>query len=222
MKEAITGRLTFLTIILLVFLSAGYYSQPLNRKDISLNCNNNPLRSVLDDIRIQTGINFIYHDNLVDNKKVTCKFEKSDVKDAVKRVLSGFNISYKKFGEKAFVLFKEKKPVKTSYKAIVVDQNTSVSKKVVSFIKPEIISGNKPVYPAQAVKHNIEGRVQLKFLISKYGDVNKVIVEKTSGSQILDSAAIDYIDNLKFSPALENGVSRSVWMSIVLRYLVVD
>ena len=221
MKTAITARLILFAFVFWIFLPAGYYSQSLSRKDISLSCSNRPLRSVLDDIRIQSGINFIYDDNLVDDKKVTCQIENSDVRSAVKKVLSGLYISYKKFGEKVFVLYKEKKPVKTSYQAIVVDQNTSVSNKVVSFIKPEIISGNHPVYPAEAAKHNIEGRVRLKFLISNEGNVNKVVITETSGSQILDSAAIDYINNLKFSPAIENGVSRNIWMSIVLRYLVV-
>ena len=222
MKVIINIRLTFLILIFSIVLSGNYLSQSFSRKNLSLICNNEPLRSVLDEIRIQAGVNFIYQDDLIDNKIITCRISNSQVNNAVRSVLSGLNISFKKFGKKAYVLFKEKKPVKTSYKAIVVDQNTSVSNREVSFIKPEIISGDNPVYPAEAVKNNIEGRVQLKFLVSKEGDVNKVVIEKTSGSEILDSAAIDYINKLKFIPAKENGLPRNIWMSMVLRYLVID
>ncbi len=222
MKVIIAARLTFLIYIFSIVLSGNYLSQSFSGKNISLICNGEPLRSVLDEIRVQSGVNFIYQDNLIDNKNISCRIVNSQVKDAIRVVLSGLNISFKKFGEKAFVLFKEKKPIKASYKAIVVDQKASVSQKVTSFVKPEILSGDNPVYPAQAVKNNVEGRVKFRFLININGDVNRVIIEKTSGSKILDSAATDYIKRLKFSPAKENGLPRSIWMSMALRYLVID
>ena len=220
MRIIFSARLTFL--IFSVVLCSNILSQSISGRNISLICNNEPLRTVLDEIRIQAGVNFIYQDDLIDNKNITCRIKNDFVKDAVKRILSGSNISYKIFGEKVFVLFKEKKPVKISYKAIVVDQDASVSNPVVSFTKPEIIYGDKPVYPAEAVKNNIEGKVKVRFLISKEGNVDRTIIEITSGSEILDSAAIDYINKLKFTPAKENGLTRTIWMSMVLRYLVVD
>jgi TonB family protein len=223
MKEAVINtRLVFLIFIFFLAQSGSFLSQSFNSENISLICDEQPLRSVLEDIRIKAGINFIFQDNLIDGKKVTCRIKDNRVKDAVKKVLSGLNISCKQFGKKAFVLFKEKKPAKTTYKAIVVDQNTSVKNTIVSFVKPEIISGDNPVYPAEAAKNNIEGKVKVRFLISSGGEVHRVIVEKTSGSEILDSAAIDYINKLKFIPAKENGMARSIWMSMVLKYLVVD
>lgn len=220
MRIIFIAGLTF--FIFSVVLCSNILSQSISERNISLICNNEPLRTVLDEIRIQAGVNFIYQDDLIDNKNITCRIKNDFVKDAVRRILSGSNISYKIFGEKVFVLFKEKKPVKISYKAIVVDQDASVSNPVVSFTKPEIIYGDKPVYPAEAVKNNIEGKVKVRFLISKEGNVDRTIIEITSGSEILDSAAIDYINKLKFTPAKENGLTRTIWMSMVLRYLVVD
>ncbi len=107
-----TVRLVLLTFIFFAVQASSYLSQSFNEKNISLNCNEQSLRSVLEDIRIQAGVNFIYQDNLVDNKKVTCRINNYQVKDAVKKVLSGLNISYKKFGEKAFVLFKRNQTYK--------------------------------------------------------------------------------------------------------------
>jgi TonB family protein len=214
-------RLSFLALILFTAQTKSYFGQSYNDENISLACNEESLRSVLETIRTSSGINFIYQDNLVDNKNVTCKINNRPINDAVKTVLSGLNISFKSYGEKAFVLFKEKKPQKITYKAIVVDQNTDSIKVVASKI-PELISGITPVYPYEASKNNIEGKVKLRFLINTNGDVDKVTIESTSGSEILDSAAIDYINRLKFMPAEENGIRRRVWMSMVLKYLVVD
>ncbi|MEJ2617059.1 MAG: STN domain-containing protein, partial [Ignavibacteriaceae bacterium] len=104
----VIARLTLLILIFSVVLCNNIFSQSIGERNISLICNNEPLRTVLDEIRIQTGVNFIYQDDLIDNKNITCRIKNGHVKDAVRKVLSGSNISFKKFGEKVFVLFKEK------------------------------------------------------------------------------------------------------------------
>ncbi len=213
-----------------LFLSIVFFlAQPGNcrnrnideNKKISLNCQELPLRSVLEDIRIKTGVNFIFQDNLIDNVIVSCQIENSQVKDAVKKILAGSDISFKEFGEKSFVLFKEKKIIKkTSYKAIIVNENSS-NIDTVSFVKPQMISKISPIYPEEAAKNNIEGKVKVRFLVDKEGGVYKILIQQSSGSEILDSAALNYINKLKFIPAKINGNPRSIWMSIVLKYLVV-
>lgn len=191
-------------------------------KNVSLECQDQPLRSVLENIRIKTGVNFIFQDNLIDNVKVSCRIENNTVKNALKKILTGLEISYKEFGEKSFVLFKEKKvEKKTSYKAIILNENTPEIDTVVTFEKPQMISNLSPVYPEEAAKNNIEGIVRLKFLVNKEGEVNKILIQQSSGSKILDSAATDYINKLEFIPAKSNGVARSVWMSMVLKYIVI-
>lgn len=191
-------------------------------KTVSLNCQEQPLRSVLEDIRIKTGVNFIFEDNLIDNVKISCQIKNSPVNDALKKVLSRSDISFKEFGEKSFVLFKEKKVIKkTSYKAIIVNENSSKTDTVKSFVSPQMISKISPIYPEEAAKKNIEGKVKLKFLVDKKGEVNKILIQQSSGSEILDSAAIDYIDKLKFIPAKTNGVPGNIWMSMVLKYVVI-
>ncbi len=198
---------------------------PEERK-VFLNCQEQSLRSVIDDIRIQTGLNFIYQDDLVNNIKITCIIKGIPVENALKKILEGLNISYKRFGESfqnrsTFVLFSEKKPFKTSYKAIIVNQKTADADTVISFENPKLISKSTPIYPVEAAKNNIEGKVKLKFLINKEGVIYRIIIQESSGSEILDSAATDYINNLKFTPAKTNGIPRSVWMSMVLKYIVV-
>jgi TonB family protein len=219
-----------MNILTCIFLSIVFFlAQPGNcrnriideDKKVSLNCRELPLRSVLEDIRIKTGVYFIFQDKLIDNVTVSCQIKNSRLSDALKKVLSGSDISYKEFGEKSFVLFSEKKIVKkTNYKAIIVNEN-SPDADTISFVNPQMISKISPVYPEEAAKNNIEGKVKLRFLVDKKGEVNKILIQQSSGSEILDSAAIDYINKLEFIPAKTNGVPRNIWMTMVLKYLVV-
>ncbi len=218
----------WILLISVIFLLSPYNQSKTvpEEKKVFLNCREQSLRSVIDDIRIQTGVNFIYQDDLVNNIKITCIIKGIPIEDVLKKILEGLNISYKKFGDSfqngsTFVLFNERKPLKTSYKAIIINQKTADADTVISFENPKLISKNTPIYPVEAAKNNIEGKVKLKFLINKEGIIYKIIIQESSGSEILDSAAADYINNLKFIPAKTNGIPRSVWMSIVLRYMVV-
>ena len=211
----------FLSVIFFVGQPGSCQTRSIDKSVIvSLDCHDQSLRSVLESVRVKTGVNFIFKDNLIDDIKITSTINNSTVKNAINKILTGLDISYKEFGKNSFVLFKEKKIKKTSYKAIIVNQNTSDADTVVSFVNPQMISEITPVYPIEASKNNIEGKVKVKFLINREGEVNKVLIQQSSGSDILDSAALDYINRLKFIPAKTNGIPRSVWMSIVLKYLV--
>ena len=85
--------------------------------------------------------------------------------------------------------------------------------------RPVLISDISPVYPLEALKDRIEGKVVVKFFINKDGKVSEISVESTSGSKILDSAAINYVQMLKFIPAQTNGKPHNVWMIMSFQYL---
>ena len=63
---------------------------------------------------------------------------------------------------------------------------------------------SRSVYPPEAVRRGIEGRVYLRFKVLKTGLVGKVLVEK-SAHPLLTQAAIDAIRGLTFTPAVRNG-----------------
>ncbi len=80
---------------------------------------------------------------------------------------------------------------------------------------PKMIEGAKPVYPDEAKKNNITGKVFVKVLIDKEGVPKKAMVIK-SESQLFNQSAVDAAMKSKFSPAMDKGNPIAVW--IVLPY----
>jgi len=62
-----------------------------------------------------------------------------------------------------------------------------------------------PKYPPQAVRQRITGEVMLKVLVGPDGSPQEITVEKSSGSRLLDKAAIDAVKNWMFNPGQKNG-----------------
>jgi TonB family protein len=221
-------RFPFLKLIVIILLQACFtgqaYSQVKDEKLISLNCDNKPLRSVLDEIRIQGSINIIYSDDLVKNININCRIKETSAENALKDVISDYEISFRKFGSRdgmnSYVLYREKKKLKKRYQALIINQKTSGFDTSSFFTAPIMITNLKIRYPDEAAKNNIEGNVYIKFLIDRNGEVSRTNIEKSSGSNILDSATAVYARNLKFIPAQNNGQTRSIWMTMVFKYLI--
>jgi periplasmic protein TonB len=73
-----------------------------------------------------------------------------------------------------------------------------------------------PEYPAEARKQHAEGRVVLKVVISKEGDVTKLIV--ISGNPVLVPAALDAVKQWKYRPYLLNGQPVEVETQATVRF----
>ena len=199
-----------------ILFSLQTFAQLLDER-INLDCNKQPLRSVLDEIKVKSGINFVYSDDMIKGVNITCRVENSSPENAVKKILYAHNLSYRKFGSNYFVLLKEKKATREDFKPVVLKEDIPLEMGNLS--KPVLISETLPVYPLEAMKDRIEGKVAVKFFIDKGGNVSGVSVESTSGSSILDFSAINYVRMLKFIPAQANGKPHNIWMTMSFRYL---
>jgi TonB family protein len=192
-----------------------------NVKTVYLNCNQEPLRSVLEKIRIQTGVDFIYSNDLTDNIQVSCFLEGSSIENALVKILKPHSISYKIFNGKSFVLFKVKKPPQRQFKTEVEEQNYPQDTPLVNS-EPQIITRKNLIYPLEAVRNGIEGDVTVKFLVTTEGNVKTPFVESSSGSPILDSATVAYAQTLKYVPAYNNSKPTSVWILLKFKYFITN
>jgi TonB family protein len=186
---------------------------------ITFNYTNQSLHTILTDIATKTGMNFIYCNDLINKQHVTCKVANSPVEEAINKILSSSNLGYKKFSENNYVLFRKIKRTKKPYGSIIeqkVDIRNGDSQNAIT--RPELISTSNPFYPAEALRNNIEGKVGIKLLINEEGQVIRTLVDKPSGSVVLDDAAIEYCTNLKFKPASVNQKLIKIWLSMVLNY----
>ena len=72
----------------------------------------------------------------------------------------------------------------------------------------------KPDYPSASRRLEEEGTVTLKFLIGVDGRVMQSEVEKTSGFQRLDEAALKALSKCQFKPGTIDGKPEQSWASI--------
>ncbi|MBC8181508.1 energy transducer TonB [candidate division KSB1 bacterium] len=88
-----------------------------------------------------------------------------------------------------------------------------------SSFKPPILLGKfEPEYPRKAREEGLEGSVELYLLLNKSGNVIQSKISKSSRHKILDNAAIEYANKLKFDPATRKGIPISVTLSWLVNY----
>lgn len=64
-----------------------------------------------------------------------------------------------------------------------------------------------PQYPAEAQRRGIEGQVLLRLHLTVTGAVDVATVARSSGSELLDQAALDFAATIQFAPAREDGAA---------------
>ncbi|HKJ68317.1 MAG TPA: energy transducer TonB [bacterium] len=73
-------------------------------------------------------------------------------------------------------------------------------------------------YPIQAYDENIEGKVLLRIYIDEEGMVQYAKIYRSSGYDILDSAAIEVAESARFRPGRVNGEIQGMWLTWPLVY----
>jgi protein TonB len=85
----------------------------------------------------------------------------------------------------------------------------------------EFISKNT-VYPEDALRNNIQGRVMLKFVVNADGSVGRIDVLR-SIDPLLDMEAVRVVGMLpRFRPGRQNGVPVPVWHSVPVSFKIED
>ena len=109
-------NIKWIVLNIAILFSLPLFSQTVQK--VTRGTINQPLRTVLNDISVKNGYNFIYSDSLVDDIKIDYSFNKEPVEDVLAELSNRFGISYKIFNKKNIVLFKKLRPRKELYKAL--------------------------------------------------------------------------------------------------------
>lgn len=76
-----------------------------------------------------------------------------------------------------------------------------------------------PDYPIQALRAGIQGTVLLRVLVSASGQPTEVVVERSSGSRLLDDAARRHVlAAWRFHPAMREGHVIAAWALVPVRF----
>ncbi len=182
---------------------------------VSIHADNSRLRftdAALSDILFELSkfysVNFIYHDELIEGKKGTCNLSAQNSELAIQELLNTFNLSFERITENTYVLYykiKYKRSPKKTIKTAIEGKNPPV------LIPPKVVSDITISYPDIARQKGFEGSIVMNILIDKKGNVNKVRIQTSSESDILDKAAVEYIKKIKFFPAQIDSQSVAVW-----------
>jgi len=79
---------------------------------------------------------------------------------------------------------------------------------------PVCLEKPDPVYPDSALNAGIEGNATVKLLLDSLGVIEEVVIVSSSGSELLDQAAIEAAWRSKWLPAETNGVGICVWTAV--------
>jgi len=85
-------------------------------------------------------------------------------------------------------------------------------------IPPGIVIYVPPVYPEKLRKREIEGRVQLKVLISNEGQSIQIQIANSSGYHSFDQAAVESVKKWRFSPARIGEKNRESWVIVPVTF----
>jgi len=97
------------------------------------------------------------------------------------------------------------------------EDTTGISEFVPVEKMPEIVSQVKPVYPLEALRDKIEGRVWIKLKVDVNGNPTSVVVVRSTNS-IFEDAAVTAAKGYKFTPAENKGKTVAVWVVIPFKF----
>ncbi len=86
------------------------------------------------------------------------------------------------------------------------------------FADPQYSDINRVPYPPLAVRKRQQGEVQLRVLIGRTGQAERVEVARSSGSRILDTAAMRSVREWRFVAAERDGVAIPTWAIVPIRF----
>lgn len=80
----------------------------------------------------------------------------------------------------------------------------------------------RPEYPEDARRAGREGRVLLRVLVDDQGRSQQVEINRSSGSDLLDRAAVDAIKNWRFYPARYGDRAIESWIKIPIEFALAN
>ena len=86
--------------------------------------------------------------------------------------------------------------------------------------EPVLVREILPIYPRDAHESGLEGVVFVKFAVGTDGRVREASVQK--GPPIFHASALEAVYQFVFKPALQNDKPVAVWMTLPIRFRIVD
>jgi periplasmic protein TonB len=110
--------------------------------------------------------------------------------------------------------------------SLAIDMSIGTSGKSTDFIfnaaeldhPPRVISRVPPVYPYKAKQREIEGSVDVKFLVDESGAVKRITILKSKPKGLFEDSVTKMLPRWKFDPGQIDGVAVSSWVITTIRF----
>lgn len=207
-----------INLLLLCFFTANLELNAQNslaEKLITLSEQESDLRAVINKISSQSNVFFIYDDTHIDNKQISCVYNAEPTSKVVSNIAKQVDLSYKRINNNTFVLYKNNERIKLFNSNLIGD---AIRGKNGIISPPKRKYNQLPDYPPTAKQNNIEGSVKLNLYINRSGIVERVILMKSSGHEILDKTAMNYSKEILFKPAKKGNITISAWYEMNFNY----
>jgi periplasmic protein TonB len=89
-----------------------------------------------------------------------------------------------------------------------------------TFTNASVVRSFEPPYPAVSRLRDEEGTVVVKIMITPYGTVGDVQLEKSSGFSRLDDAALKAVRDWKFAPARRGSQAIATWVNVPVTFVL--
>jgi hypothetical protein len=120
-KKMVINKYFYHSCLLYIIFIFTITQSPAQKTDrIGLNCQNQSLKSVLSEISREAKLNFVFQDQIVRGKQLSCYFNNASLEDVLNKVLTPFNISHQWTTDNVVVIFKSEKSLSV-LKGIVID-----------------------------------------------------------------------------------------------------
>jgi len=87
---------------------------------------------------------------------------------------------------------------------------------------PDYLHNPKPPYPLIARRLKLEGIVIVRVLVNPAGKAEIIRLGKSSGSNVLDQAALSAVQEWSFVPAQQGGQPVSAWVDVPIRFRLTE
>ena len=82
------------------------------------------------------------------------------------------------------------------------------------------LNNPRPSYPAISRRMNEQGKVVLRVFIDESRNPQQIEINKSSGYERLDKAALDAVKRWKFVPGKRNGVPEGMWRLVPINFVL--
>ncbi|MDY0040296.1 MAG: TonB family protein [Desulforhabdus sp.] len=85
-------------------------------------------------------------------------------------------------------------------------------------LKPQVLKQEKPAYPLLARRRNLTGKVTVKFLVDRHGNIRKPKILEAHPQGVFEQSVLESIVKWRFKPGVYKGREVATWVVLPIQF----